>query len=349
MPFQLFIKTGNTTDHRARCIRFEEAMEKLYSDYPKDKEAATFYALALNAAADPADKTFTKQKKAGSILSALYPNEPNHPGIVHYLIHTYDAPELAHLALPAARKYASVAPSSAHALHMPSHVFTRLGHWTECINSNLTSVSAAQCYAEAAGIKGHWDEELHGLDYLVYAYLQKGDNDKAKKQLAYLETIKEVHPLNFKVAYAFAAIPSRYVLENKLWKEAANLKIRENFPWQKFPWQKGILHFTRLLGSVNTDNIKAAKTELGKLNEIYDTLTNQKDAYKATQVAIQITAAKAWITFKEGNTTQALELMNAAAGMEDKTEKHPVTPSEVIPAKQLLGDMLFEMNKFPRR
>ncbi len=193
-------------------------MENLYRQYPKDEEAGIFYALALNAAADPTDKTFTKQKKAGSILTALYPNEPNHPGIVHYIIHTYDSPELAGLALDAARKYASVAPSSAHALHMPSHIFTRLGLWDDCINSNLASMSSAQCYATAAGIKGHWEEELHALDYLMYGYLQKGQNNLAKHHWEYLKKIKEVTPFNFKVAYAFAAIPSRFLMENKLWK-----------------------------------------------------------------------------------------------------------------------------------
>jgi tetratricopeptide (TPR) repeat protein len=265
---------------------------------------------------------------------------------VHYIIHTYDSPELAGLALPAARKYASVAPSSAHALHMPSHIFTRLGLWGESINSNLASVAAAQCYAEAAGIKGHWDEELHGLDYLVYAYLQQGDNGQAKKQLDYLKTIDEVSPTNFKVAYAFAAIPSRVVLENKLWQEAANLKVHPaGVVWENFPWQKALIHFTRLIGAVHIDHLAAAKAELKELNRIYDTLTAQKDHYKANQVQIQIKSAEAWIQFKEGQNPEALRLMHLAADMESKTEKHPVTPGEIIPARELLGDMLLQMNK----
>src|SRR6476659_7104075 len=205
-------------------MNFEKAIEKDDKEYTDEREA---------------DKSYANQRKAGAILTALYPNEPNHPGIVHYIIHTYDYPELAALALPAARKYASIAPSSAHALHMPSHIFTRLGLWDECINSNLASTSSARCYAENAGIKGHWDEELHGMDYLVYAYLQKGENDLAKQQLDYLKTIHEVYPVNFKVTYAFAAIPARYFLENKMWKEAAGIEIDpNNFPWQNFPWQK---------------------------------------------------------------------------------------------------------------
>ena len=184
------------------------------------------------------------------------------------------------------------------------------------------------------------------MDYLVYAYLQKGENDLAKEQCDYLKTIHEVYPVDFKDAYAFAAIPARYLLENKIWKEAASLKIHPaNFPWEKFPWQKAIIHFTRLLGSVHIGNIDSARAELKNLNTIYDTLMAQKDSYKANQVQIQIKTSEAWILFKEGKNNEALKLMNVAADMEDKTEKHPVTPGEVIPARELLGDMLLQMNK----
>jgi tetratricopeptide (TPR) repeat protein len=343
----LFYKDWDKTDHHTRCLQFEKAMEKIYAAYPNDKEAAVFYALALDGAANPADKSFSNQRKAGAILTSLYPNEPNHPGIVHYIIHTYDYPELATLGLDAARKYASIAPASAHAQHMPSHIFTRLGLWDECIQSNLISTAAAKCYAENAGIKGHWDEELHGLDYLVYAYLQKGDNKLAKEQCDYLTTIRQVYPVSFKDAYAFAAIPARYLLENKNWKEAASLKTHpENFPWQKFPWQKAIIHFTRLLGAVHIGHIDSAMAELKNLDNMYDTLIVQKDLYKANQVHIQIKTAEAWIAFKKGNNTEALKLMTLAADMEDKTEKSPVTPGEVIPAGELLGDMLLQLNKY---
>ncbi|MCW3089339.1 MAG: hypothetical protein JWP81_408 [Ferruginibacter sp.] len=342
----LFYKDWNTTDHRTRSQNFVKAMERIYTQYPNDQEAAIFYALALDGTADPADKTFRNQKKAGAILSALYPGQPNHPGIVHYIIHSYDYPELAAMALPAARKYASLAPSSAHAQHMPSHIFTRLGLWDECIQSNLASMSSAKCYAESAGIKGHWDEELHGMDYLVYAYLQKGENDLAKKQYDYLQTIREVYPENFKVAYAFAAIPARYFLENKMWKDAANIEMQPvNFPWQNFPWQSAITHFARLLGSVHTGNNKLAHVELENLHKIYDTLAAQKDTYKANQVMIQIKSGEAWLRLIEGNAKEGLALMNTAAGLEDKTEKSPVTPGEVLPAKELLADMLLQLNK----
>lgn len=341
-----FYKDWDKIDHRSRCLEFEKGMEKIYREYPDDMEAAVFYALSLDASADPADKTFAKQKKAGAILNGLYSGHPNHPGIVHYIIHTYDYPELAQMALPAAKRYAAVAPSSAHALHMPSHIFTRLGLWDECIQSNNASVSSAQCYAGLAGIKGHWDEELHGLDYLVYAHLQKGENDSAQKLLQYVNDIHEVEPVNFKVAYAFASIPSRFVIENKLWKEASMLALRANFPWKKFPWQEGIVHFAKGLGFAHSNKIKDAHNELKELNMLYDTLVIQKDSYKANQLQIQMNALAAWIKLKEGNKEDALRLMNEAAGMEDKTEKHPVTPCEVIPARELLADMLMELQQW---
>jgi tetratricopeptide (TPR) repeat protein len=341
-----FYKNWNTINHQIRSKNFEKAMEKVYKDYPADKEAAVFYALSLDGAADPADMSFSNQRKAGDILTALYADEPNHPGIVHYIIHSYDYPELAALALPAARKYASIAPSSAHAQHMPSHIFTRLGLWDECINSNLVAAASAKCYAESAGMKGHWDEELHALDYLVYGYLQKGDNNSAKKQLDYLNTITVVEPVNFKVLYAFAAIPSRYILENKMWNEAAHLQTYPaSFPWEKFPWQKAIIHFTRLLGSVHIGKLDSARIELKNLNTIYDTLTVQKDIYKAKQVMVQIKTGEAWILFEERKLNEALQMMTTAADMEDKTEKSPVTPGEVLPAKELLADMLLQLNK----
>jgi tetratricopeptide (TPR) repeat protein len=333
----------NKADHHTRCIRFENAMGTMYKKYPGDKEAAIFYALALDAAADPTDKSYSRQRKAGAILNSIYPEQPNHPGIIHYIIHTYDYPGLAEMALPAARKYASVAPGSAHALHMPSHIFTRLGLWDESIRSNLVSDSSARCYAEKSSIRGHWAEELHGMDYLVYAYLQKGDILRAKEQWDYLRTIHDVYPPDFKVAYAFAAIPARYLLENKIWKDAAGLEIHPAaFPWEKFPWQRAIIHFTRLLGSVHSGSMDSAGTELKRLKSIYEGLA-KSDIYKANQVAIQIRTSEAWMLFKEGKSHKALELMNTAADMEDATEKSPVTPGEVIPARELLGDMLMQM------
>jgi tetratricopeptide (TPR) repeat protein len=341
-----FYKDWPEIDHRTRSLNFLKAMQSLYRSYPDDKEAAIFYALSLVGAADPADKSYRNQRKAGVILTSLYPGQPNHPGIIHYIIHSYDYPGLAAFALPAARKYASIAPSSAHAQHMPSHIFTRLGLWDECIQSNLVSTSSAKCYAEAAGIKGHWDEELHGMDYLVYAYLQKGEDKLAKQQLDYLKSIEVVYPVNFKVAYAFAAIPARYFLENRMWKEAASAELHPaDFPWQKFPWQKAIFHFARLMGAVHTNKMHSAKTELQNLTIIYDTLLKKKLMYEANQVQIQIRTGEAWILFSEGKKEEAIQKMKQAAEMEDKTEKSPVTPCEVLPASELLADMLLAANK----
>jgi hypothetical protein len=331
---------------RIRSANFEKAMEQLHNRYPDDKEAAIFYALALDAAADPADKTYSNQKKAGAILNALYAVEPNHPGIIHYIIHTYDNPGIATFALPAARRYAQVAPSSAHALHMPSHIFTRLGLWDDCIRSNIESVEAGKCYAQSAGVKALWDEEMHGRDYLVYAYLQKGDNNAARQQLNYIFAINEVYPVNFKGAYCFAAVPSRIALENKNWNEAARLQLQPlNFPWGKFPWQEAIVHFARLLGSVHAGNSEAAQLELVRLNQLHDTLQRQKDVYKAKQVAVQIKTGSAWIDFEAGKKLQALSVMKAAADMEDSVLKHPVTPGEVLPARELYADMLLQMKQ----
>jgi len=342
-----FYEHADELDHRSRVLKFEKAMDKIYKSYPDDKEAAVFYALALSAAVDPADKTYARQRKAFDLLSPIFQQQPLHPGVAHYIIHNMDYPGLAELALPAARKYASIAPASAHAQHMPSHIFIRLGLWDESIKSDLASVASAQCYADKAKIKGHWDEELHGLDYLVYAYLQKKDDVSAKNQVTYLKSIHEVYPPNFKVAYAFAAIPARYALERKDWKMAAGLQLQPaNFPWKNFPWQEAIIHFARSLGHVHLNNLNEAELELGQLKGLYQTLSRQKDkANEAAYVDVQIKASEAWIELKKGNANLAKELMMAAADKEDAMEKHPVTPGSVLPARELLGEMLLELNE----
>jgi len=342
-----FYEHADRLDHRSRVLNFEKAMQKIYENYPDDEEAVVFYALALDAAADPNDKSYTNQRKAFALLNPIFEKEPLHPGIAHYIIHNCDYPGLAELGLPAARKYASIAPASSHAQHMPSHIFTRLGLWNDCIQSNLVSISSARCYAEKAKIKGHWDDELHAMDYLVYAYLQKGQDELAQQQVDYLETINEVYPVNSKSAYAFAAIRARNLLERKMWKQAAALSLHPaNFPWEKFPWQEAIIHFARAMGAVNTNNPNEAKEELQKLNLLYDELAKQTDKkQEAGQVAVQLKTLQAWIEFKQGNNEKGLNLMRAAADMEDGMEKHPVTPGEVTPARELLGEMLLEMNQ----
>jgi len=343
----IFYKDWDIKNHATRTQLFEKAMEKVYQSYPEDKEAAIFYSLALDGSADPSDKTYSNQRKAGDILNALYPGEPDHPGIVHYIIHTYDYPGLASLALPAARKYASIAPSSAHAQHMPSHIYTRLGSWDESIESNLNSIASARCYAENAGIRGHWDEELHGMDYLVYAYLQKGDNKSARAQQDSLHAMVEVSPPNFKVAYSFAAIPARYALENKMWKDAAQLRIHPaNFPWKNFPWQKAIIHYTRAMGFAHLGQLDSSSVQINEMGRLVDSLVALKDSYKANQVLIRMASAEAWWLFKSGKKIEGLSRMKQASEMEDKTEKSPVTPGEILPARELLGDMLMLMHKY---
>ena len=342
-----FYEHADELDHRSRVLKFEKAMTDVYGLYTDDKEAAVFYALALNAAVDPSDKTYSRQRKAFELLEPIFQEQPLHPGIAHYIIHNMDYPGIAELALPAARKYASIAPASAHAQHMPSHIFTRLGLWDESIKSDLMSVSSAQCYAEKANLDAHWDEELHGIDYLVYAYLQKKDDASAKQQLDYLESIHEVSPANFKVAYAFAAAPARYALERKDWKMAAALQLHSaNFSWNDFPWQEAIVHFAKLLGYVHLSNLNDAEKELNQLKTLYQNLLTQKNkAMEAAQVDVQIKTSEAWIELLKGNKQKAKELMIVAADKEDAMEKHPVTPGSVLPARELLGEMLLELNE----
>ena len=341
-----FFHNWEQLDHRARAKNYEKAMQKIYAGNPNDKEAAIFYALALDATADPRDKTYTHQKKAGEILNALYPGQPDHPGIVHYIIHTYDYPGLAEKALPAARKYASIAPSSAHALHMPSHIFTRLGLWKEAIRSNLASADAARCYAANLKMKEHPGSELHAMDYLVYAYLQNGQDSEAKTQVDYLATITGSLTENFSASYAAAAIPARYALELRRWEQAADLDTAiAGFNTGKYAWEKAIVHFARVLGAVHTGKLKAARADLQCLRSLKTVLINAKDDYKANQVLIQVKAAEAWISYAEGKKKEAAALMSEAANMEDSTEKHPVTPGEVIPARELEGDLLLALGK----
>lgn len=336
-------------EHKVRLQKFEAAAEKIYLEYPADEEAAIFYSLALRAGSDPADKSFSKQRKAGDLLNALFSDQPNHPGIAHYLIHTYDYPELAELALPAARKYAAGAATSAHALHMPSHIFTRLGLWDECVESNKNSISAAKCYAENSKMTGHWDEELHGIDYLVYAYLQQGRDSLAKEQLDYLRSIESVFPVNNKDAYTFASVPTRYALERKKWEEATSLQLKPaSFPWENFPWERSLVSFGKVLGAVHLKKMVEAKSAWKELQYNHKMLMEKDKTYEANQVDIQIKVSEAWIRFADGHKTKAFELMTNAATMEDATEKHPITPGEVIPARELLGDMLMEASEFAK-
>ncbi|MEB2781435.1 hypothetical protein U3A58_13625 [Algoriphagus sp. C2-6-M1] len=341
-----FYKNWETLSHKERLQKYEQEMYKVYQEYSEDKEAAIFYALALLATADPADRSYRVQRKSGAILESIYPNQPNHPGIAHYIIHNYDYVELAELALPTARMYAQIAPASAHAQHMPSHIFTRLGLWDESISSNIESTKSALCYSESIAPDAHWDEELHGMDYLVYAYLQIGDNQQAIAQYEYLKTIRKVFPVNFKVAYTAAAIPARIALENKNWEAAANLeKPILTLDWNMMPWQESIVYFARAMGAVRQGDVPTAQKELANLLANREQLIQADDAYKANQVHIQIKIIEAWIALANENQSTAIALMREAAEMEYSTNKHPVTPGEVLPAGELLGDLLMATNQ----
>ena len=346
-----FYADWENLDHNARELLYTKKMENIYLSNKDDAEATVFYALALTSSADPNDKTYKNQKKAGALLENLFKEKPNHPGIAHYIIHSYDYPELAQMGLNTARRYAEIAPASAHAQHMPSHIFTRLGLWNESINTNINSASSAICYAESVNLEARWTQEIHAVDYLVYAYLQMGDNKNALEQLNEMQAVKTVFPKDdFASAYALTAIPVRVALENKNWEEAANLELPKiDFTWGKFSWEKALLHFGKSLGYSHIGNIASAEQELQILRDLHQSLLDSKDnftkTYKANQVQIQIYAAQGWINLAKGNKEDALASMKLAAKMESETSKHPVTPSEVLPADELLGDMLLSLNK----
>ena len=332
--------------HKTRMNNYANAMEKIHTKYSDDIEAAIFYSYALVAAADLTDKTYKNQLKAAAILKNLFADQPDHPGITHYIIHSFDYPGLANQALDAARRYAAIAPASAHAQHMPSHIFTRLGLWEESIQSNNNATNAAKCYAEQVEMDGHWDEEIHGTDYLVYAYLQVGKLDEALKLVNYLKSIDNISQVERKAAYASASIPARFYLETRQWTKASELEmISDKYTTEKFPWPNGITHFARILGAVNTNNIDDAKENFELLKICHQYLVKREDNYMATQVLIMVKAADAWIKFLEGNNEEALALMRTSAELEYNTEKQPITPGEVLSAQELLGDLLMKLDK----
>ena len=343
----IYFKGWQTLDTQTRKLKYESKMEELYNKYTGDVETAVFYSLAILATADLNDKTYSKQKKSGEILEKLFEKNPNHPGIAHYIIHNYDSPELAHLALNTARKYAVIAPASAHAQHMPSHIFTRLGLWDESIKSNIDSANSAVCYAESVNPNASWVSEIHALDYLVYAYLQLGDNTKAQLEMDKMKMIKEVFPSNhFATAYALIAVPSRLAVENKNWELATKLELpKTNLDWDKATWPKAILHFSRALGFTNTGDSSSAQKELEILVSLRDRLNDAENSYESGQVTIQIEAIKGWIEYSKGNSDKAIEYMKLASNLENKTSKAAVTPGEIIPADELLADLYLVLNR----
>jgi tetratricopeptide (TPR) repeat protein len=331
------------TEQRARALAYEEAMSRLSAAYPDDHEALIFYALALSGAADPADKTYSRQLKAGAILEKLFAQEPDHPGLAHYIIHTYDFPPLAPRAIAAARRYSEIAPSAPHALHMPSHTFTRVGDWQDSIASNTAAGAAARRERQPA-------EELHTMDYRMYAYLQTGQDAAARRlldELAEVQSRFDPNVLSSGAApplagyFALAAIPARYALERGAWAEAARLQPHPT----PFPYVEAMTYFARALGAAHTGDLTGARSAVEALQQIRERLSASKQTYWGEQVEIQKRAAAAWLTLVEGRNQEALATMRSASERESATEKNAVTPGPLAPASELLGEMLLQLKE----
>lgn len=318
-------------EYRTRLQAYLKAMEALAAKYPDDDEAQIFYAITLNVSASPADKTYAQQLKGAAILEPIFKRQPHHPGIAHYLIHLYDYPPIAEKGLDAARRYAGIAPAAPHAQHMPSHIFTRVGYWKESIASNLASIKAAKADKEST-------EQLHAMDYMVYAYLQLGRDREARGVIDEMIQVTNANTDIYGGSFALAASPARYVIERGDWKGAAALEARPT----KFPHVMAITYFARALGAARSGDAAAAKADVAKLAELRDKLREAKDAYWSDQVDIQRQIATAWVLYAEGKYDEALAAMKAAADAEDRTEKAPVTPGPLAPARELYGDMLLE-------
>lgn len=330
-----------STPQQQRLHAYRDAMGVVAGQYPDDHEAQIFYALALAVAEDPGDKTYADRLKAGAILEKLFAAEPTHPGLAHYIIHAYDVPALAGRAVVAARRYASIAPDAPHALHMPSHTFTRLGYWQESIDSNIAAAAAARRLGQAA-------EELHASDYETYAYLQTGQDEAAARIVDSLpEIAARFDPKALLIGagppaagyFALAAIPARYALERRDWQQAEGLPLSET----PFPHADAMTWFARGLGAGRLGHLAAADRATAALRQIQERLSKANESYWAQQVNIQATAVSAWSALAAGRKAEALRQMELAADMEDRTEKSAVTPGPLAPARELLGEMLLAM------
>jgi hypothetical protein len=331
-------KDYEQTQQQARQLAYRDAMSALAAKYSADDEAQIFYALAIAASEDPSDKTYAGRLKAGAILEDLFKNQPNHPGLAHYIIHTYDVPALAPRALVAARRYAEIAPAAPHALHMPSHTFTRTGYWQDSIDTNVAAAAAAKREGQTA-------EELHASDYQTYAYLQTAQDHAARAILDSLPEIASRFDAKLVISgagppsaayFALAAIPARYALERGDWKQAAQLRARET----PFPYTDATTWFARGLGAARLGQSAEANQAAAALEQIQERLLKSGENYWALQAQIQESCVRAWAAFAEGKKDQALRQMESAAVLEDGTEKSAVTPGPIAPARELLGEML---------
>ena len=345
-----FYDDSERSDHKTRALAYNVAMAKLHQNYPDDREAAVFYALSQVAAGTlDKDPDFAREKSAAGILEAVLKEEPDHPGVTHYLIHGFDYPALAKLALPAARRYADIAPASAHAQHMPSHIFTRLGLWDESIQSNLAARSAAIAHAQASGMAGAWDQQLHAMDYLAYAYLQTGRDADAERVLQELQAITQATP-GQTTAYAVSAIPARVLLERRQWKDAAAFDLPAGLSGLKAmvdnQWAAANIRFANAVGAARSGDPARARTRVDELQTLEQSLVTPPGAYDwKTQVSIERQIAEAWLAHAEGKSDDSVRLMRAAADLDDATEKHPVTPGAILPAREQLGELLLVLKR----
>ena len=319
--------------HGARMKLLANAFEIVAKRFSDDDEAQIFYAIYLTATQQPTDKTYASALKAAQILEAQFVKNPEHPGVAHYLIHSYDYPPIADKGLMAAKRYAEIAPSAPHALHMPSHIFTRVGAWEDSVATNRRSAAASKAANEPGS-------GLHAMDYMVYAYLQLARDKEASLVVG---EAQRVTALGSAVGgtYAFAAIPARFAIERGMWKDATQLQPRAS----RFPYTESMTYFARALGAARSGDPVAAEKDIGELARIVAALKAAKDDYWATEVEVQRLGAAAWTAYGQGNREEALTLMRSAAELEDKSEKSAVTPGRIIPARELLGDMLLEMNR----
>ncbi|MFT3905599.1 MAG: hypothetical protein QM718_04770 [Steroidobacteraceae bacterium] len=333
----------DSAPQQARLLAYRDAMGGIAGKYPEDREAQIFYALAIAVTADPGDSTYKDRFKAGAILQRIFAEQPTHPGLAHYIIHTYDVPGLCSQALVAARSYAQIAPDAPHALHMPSHTFTRLGYWQESIDSNAAAAAAARRQGQVA-------EELHSSDYETYAYLQTAQDQAAARIVNALPEIASRFDPKALLAgagppaagyFALAAIPARFSLERRDWRQAEQLTVRET----PFPYADAMTWFARGLGAAQLKHVAAAQNAVAALGQIQQRLAKAGESYWAQQVEIQATAVSAWTALAAGRNEEALGRMELAAKMEDGTEKSVVTPGPLSPARELLGEMLLKMKR----
>lgn len=342
----VFFKDWETVEYRPRAVAFEKAMGEVAAHYPKDDEAQIFHALLLDATALPTDKTYANQLQAAAVLEPLFKKYPNHPGVAHYLIHTYDYADLAEKGLPSARAYSAIAPSVPHALHMPSHIFSRVGLWREMVEGNRVSYQAAKNELQDKTLGLGTYDALHALDYMVFGQLQQAQDKAAKQVVDEVGAIRKINVENLAAAYAFAAIPSRYALERGDWKAAAALKLSpSDLAWNKFPQAEAILVYARGLGAAWTGDMPAARQDLARLQSLKEAMTTAKIGYWPAQTDFQIKALSAWIAHADKRGDEALQLMRDAAEAEEASDKHPVTPGNVVPSRQLLGEMYMQLDQ----